>query len=96
MNTTQSPKEANAPSTLLRYRAKDTRNGITKATALRLAEHYGVNETQLLHQLLAEAAARELPQYEPDDGPLSDAAWKAVRKHRPRKPGKLQGSLIGD
>jgi hypothetical protein len=96
MKATQPLKETNAPSTLLRYRTRDTRNGITKETALRLAEHYGVNETQLLHQLLADAAARELPQYEPDDGPLSEAARKAIQQHRPKKLGALRGSLLED
>jgi hypothetical protein len=94
MNNLETTKEKGAPSTLLRYRTKDTSNGVTKETALRLAEHYGVNETQLLHQLLAEAATRELPQYEPDDGPLSAEAWKAVERRAPKKRGRVLASLI--
>jgi hypothetical protein len=83
-----------AESTLLRYRDRNTRNGVTKATAQKLAELLGLTETDLLHRLLAQAAARELPQYEADDGPLSDAAWRALRKHAPREMGQSLGSLL--
>jgi hypothetical protein len=94
MSTRAIAREKGASSTLLRYRTKDTTNGVTKETALRLAEHYGVNETQLLHHLLAEAAVRELPQYAPDDGPLPGEAWKAIERRAPRKRGRVVASLI--
>lgn len=81
-------------STLLRYREKDTMYGVTKNTARRLARLHGLNETQLLHSLLAQAAARDLPRYQPDDGPISDAAWKQVMAHAPKKLGKVRSSII--
>ena len=87
-------KKAAAASTLLRYRDKDTTYGVTRHTAQQLAEHFGVNDTQLLHLLLAQAAARELPQYEADDGPLSDRAWASVQARAPKKLGKVVESLI--
>ena len=87
-------KKAASASTLLRYREKDTTYGVTRQTAQQLAEHFGVNDTQLLHLLLAQAAARELPQYEADDGPLSDRAWAAIQARAPKKLGKVVESLI--
>lgn len=83
-----------APSTLLRYRTRNTPNGVTKKTARKLADHFGLNETELLHKLLAEAAARELPQYEPDDGPLTEADWREIRRRAPAQVGALAGSLL--
>jgi hypothetical protein len=63
-----------------RYRAKDSATGVTRSTAKRLAETLGVDETQAIHLALHEMAVRVLPQYEPDDGPLSAAQLKQVRK----------------
>lgn len=83
-----------AESTLLRYRTRNTPYGVTKSTAQQLAQYLGLTETDLLHRLLAQAAARELPQYEPDEGPLSDEAWRAVTKRAPRQLGPSRGSLL--
>lgn len=83
-----------AESTLLRYRERNTPNGVTKSTAQKLAEHFGLTETDLLHRLLAQAAARELPQYAADDGALSDEAWRAVTRRAPRQLGPSRGSLL--
>jgi hypothetical protein len=63
-----------------RYRANDSATGVTRSTAKRLAETLGVDETQAIHLALHEMAVRVLPQYEPDDGPLSAAQIKQVRK----------------
>jgi hypothetical protein len=63
-----------------RYRPVDSTTGVTRKTAKRLAEHLGVDETQVIHRALRELAVRVLPQYEPDDGPLSAAQVRQIRK----------------
>jgi len=67
-----------------RYRPVDSATGVTRNTAKRLAEHLGVDETQVIHRALRELAVRVLPQYEPDDGPLSAAQVRQIRKRVPQ------------
>lgn len=67
-----------------RYRAVDSANGVTRETAKRLAERLGVDETQAIHQALHELAVRLLPQYEADDGPLSAAQLRQIKKRVPQ------------
>ena len=67
-----------------RYRPVDSTTGVTRKTAKRLAEHLGVDETQVIHRALRELAMRVLPQYEPDDGPLSAAQVRQIRKRIPQ------------
>jgi hypothetical protein len=64
---------------LLRFRKTNTKFGVTRQTAKRLASHFGVDETQLIHIALSELAMRNLPSYKADDGPLSAAALQAVK-----------------
>ena len=63
-----------------RYRTADSPAGVTRETALRVAETLGVDETQAIHLALHEMAVRVLPQYAPDDGPLSAAQLRQGRK----------------
>lgn len=63
-----------------RYRTADSPAGVTRETALRVAETLGVDETQAIHLALHEMAVRVLPQYEPDDGQLTAAQLRQVRK----------------
>lgn len=63
-----------------RYRAVDSASGVTRKTAKRLAQVLGVDETQAIHQALHELASRVLPQYERDDGPLSPAQVRQIKK----------------
>ena len=67
-----------------RYRAIDSTTGVTRKTAKRLAERLGVDETQAIHQALRELAAKVLPQYAQDDGALSAAQVRQIRKHVPQ------------
>ncbi len=79
-----------------RYRVADTPTGVTRETARRLAEHLGVDETQVIHLALRDMAARLLPQYEPDDGPLSPAQMRQVRKQAPQAGKRsVRSSLFG-
>lgn len=63
-----------------RYRAADSASGVTRATAKRLAEHLGVDETQAIHLALHEMAQRLLPQYAADDGALSATHVRQIKK----------------
>jgi hypothetical protein len=63
-----------------RYRTADSASGITRETAKRLAEHLGVDETQAIHHALRELAIKLLPQYAPDDGPLTASQVRQIRK----------------
>lgn len=69
-----------APKILFRYRSKDSLLGVQKATVERIEEMLGLNETQVIHYALAKLAKEVIPAYEPDDGPLTAAQIKLIRK----------------
>jgi hypothetical protein len=68
-----------------RYRTVDSATGITRKTAKRLAEQLGVDETQAIHRALHELAVKMLPQYEADDGPLTTAQVRQIKKRVPQR-----------
>lgn len=70
---------ATAESLLLKFRAKDTRHGVTRTTLKALAAELDVTETQIVHLALSKMAEELLPGYEADDGPLSARDLKAVQ-----------------
>jgi hypothetical protein len=79
-----------------RYRALDSATGVTRTTAKRLAEVLGVDETQVIHLALHELAAKVLPQYEVDEGPLTKAQVSHIKKSAPKaKGGSVRSSLFG-
>jgi len=67
-----------------RYRAVDSATGVSRKTAKRLAAQLGVDETQAIHQALHELAVRVLPQYAQDDGALTAAQVRQIRKQVPQ------------
>jgi hypothetical protein len=67
-----------------RYRSVDSATGVTRETAKRLAEYLGVDETQAIHRALHELAVKVLPQYEADDGPLTSAQVRQIKKRVPQ------------
>ena len=78
-----------------RYRPADSATGVTRRTARRLAEHLGVDETQAIHRALRELAVRVLPQYDPDNGPLTIAQMRQIRKLAPQKAKRsIRSSLL--
>ena len=78
-----------------RYRVSDSAGGVTRETAKRLAERLGVDETQAIHQALHELAVKILPQYEPDDGALSAAQIRQIKKRAPRSTKRsVRSSLL--
>jgi hypothetical protein len=78
-----------------RYRPKDSATGVTRETTKRLAEVLGVDETQVIHLALHEMATKFLPQYEPDEGELTQAQLSQLKKSAPKaKGGALRSSLF--
>ena len=78
-----------------RYRAVDSATGVSRETAKRIADRLGVDETQAIHLALHEMAVKLLPQYEPDDGPLTAAQLRQIRKLVPQgKKRSVRSSLF--
>lgn len=74
---------------LLRFRATDTQNGISRSTLEKLAEFLGfTGETQVIHYALSKLAKEVLPAYEADDGELTTAQMAAIRKAAPQNRAK--------
>jgi hypothetical protein len=69
---------------ILRYRERDTPFAVTRRTTARLAETLGMTETQVIHLALAELASRHLPNCAPDEGALSPATIRAIKKRVPQ------------
>jgi len=68
---------------------------VTRATAKRLAEVLGVDETQVIHLALHELATKVLPQYEADEGALTKSQLSQIKKSAPKaKGGKVRSSLF--
>ena len=67
-----------------RYRPIDSTTGVSRDTAKRLAERLGVDETQAIHLALHDMAVKLLPQYEADDGPLTAAQVRRIKKRAPQ------------
>lgn len=78
------PTRSTADQIAFRYRAADSATGVTRATAKRLAEQLGVDETQAIHHALHELAVKLLPQYEVDDGPLTAVQMRQIRERVPQ------------
>jgi hypothetical protein len=78
-----------------RYRTADSATGVTRDTAKRLADRLGVDETQAIHLALHDMAVKLLPQYEPDDGPLTATQLRQIKKRVPQgKKRSVRSSLF--
>jgi hypothetical protein len=78
-----------------RYRTTDSTTGVTRDTAKRLAERLGVDETQAIHLALHDMAVRLLPQYAADEGALSAAQIRQIKKRVPQgKKKSVRSSLF--
>ena len=78
-----------------RYRPVDSTTGVTRDTANRLANRLGVDETQAIHLALHDMAVKLLPQYEADDGPLTAAQVRQIKKRVPQgKKHSVRSSLF--
>ncbi len=89
------PEKTLSPQIPFRYRSFDSPTGVTRATAKRLAERLGVDETQVIHLALHQLAVKILPQYEQDDGPLTAAQVRQIKKLVPAvKKRSVRSSLF--
>ena len=69
-----------SPQIPFRYRNVDSPTGVTRETAQRLAQQLSVDETQAIHLALRQLAIKLLPQYEQDDGPMTAAQVRQIKK----------------
>jgi hypothetical protein len=79
-----------------RYRSTDSVTGVTRETAKKLAARLGVDETQAIHHALHELAVKLLPQYEADDGPLTAAQVRQIKKRAPQGSKRYVRSSLFD
>ena len=79
---------------LFRLRPTDSEAGVSRDTLSRLATTLGIKETQVLHYAVRQLARDVLPAYEADDGPLSAAQLRAIRKAAPQGNSKSVKSSL--
>jgi hypothetical protein len=65
---------------LLNFKSKDSSYGVTRETLKVLAAEMDVSETTVVHLAISRFAKEVLPAYEMDDGPLTAADIKRIRK----------------
>jgi len=65
---------------LLKFKSRDSSYGVTRETLKALAEEMDVSETTVVHLAISRFAREVLPAYEADDGPLTAADIKHIRK----------------
>ena len=57
-------------SLLVRFRDRDSREGVTRSTLKMIADALELSETEAVHRALVEYAQRFVPRYARDEGPL--------------------------
>jgi hypothetical protein len=65
---------------LLKFKSRDSSYGVTRETLKALAAEMDVSETMVVHLAISRFAREVLPAYEADDGPLTAADIKHIRK----------------
>ena len=89
------PARSTVDQIAFRYRPTDSTTGVTRDTAKRLAERLGVDETQAIHLALHDMAVKLLPQYEADEGALTAAQLRQIKKRTPQgKKKSVRSSLF--
>jgi len=63
---------------LIRFRRKDSREGVSRATMKAIAEALDLSETAAVHRGLVELAQRYVPQYPRDNGPVTEQQHRAI------------------
>lgn len=83
---------------LVRFRAKDSREGVTRSTMKKIAGALDLSETEAVHRALVEYASRFVPRYAADDGPLTDKQHAKIANVVRKKHGhaKVVESLFDD
>jgi hypothetical protein len=63
---------------LIRFRDKDSKEGVSRATMKEIARVLDMSETAAVQRALAELAQRYVPQYPRDSGPVTEAQHRAI------------------
>jgi len=92
--TASKSKKAASSGILLRYRDRDSAYGVSRSTAIKLADTLGVSETQVIHVALAHLAKQTLPRYEVDNGPLTEEQMDEIRRLQPAGRMKVRERLF--
>jgi hypothetical protein len=86
MATTSRPSQAARlrQGIVFRFRDVDTRFGVSRRTAARLAQQLGMTETEVIHFAIARLAHEQLPRYEPDDAALTPKQLRRIKQLEPQ------------
>jgi len=79
---------------LFNFRAEDTITSVTRDTLKLISETLGLTETQTMHFALAKLRREVLPKYELDDGPVSEATLRTIRRLVPQDDFRPTQSLF--
>lgn len=67
-------------SLLVRFRDRDSREGVTRTTMKKIARALDLSETEAVHRALVAYARRFVPHYAADDGALSAAQHASIAR----------------
>src|SRR4249919_2858534 len=73
---------------LVRFRDKDSNEGISRATMKKIARALDLSETATVHRALVELAQRYVPQYPRDNGPIGEGQRRAIGEMVRKKHGE--------
>jgi hypothetical protein len=73
---------------LIRFRDKDSKEGISRATMKKIARVLDLSETAAVHRALVELTQRYVPQYPRDGGPITEEQHRAIAEIIRRKHGE--------
>jgi hypothetical protein len=73
---------------LIRFRDKDSKEGISRKTMKEIARALDLSETAAVHRALAELAQRYVPQYPRDNGPITEEQHRTIADVVRRKHGE--------
>jgi ABC-type protease/lipase transport system fused ATPase/permease subunit len=73
---------------LVRFRDRDSKEGITRDTMKKIADALDLSETAAVHRALAEFAQRYVAQYPRDDAPLTAGERQRIAEIVEREHGR--------
>jgi hypothetical protein len=85
-------------SLLVRFRDRDSKDGVTRRTLKNVAAALGVSETEAIHRALADYARRNMPQYAAEEKALSTEIHERIEQAVRRQHGdaKMIESLFDE
>ena len=73
---------------LIRFRDKDSKEGISRTTMKEIARALDLLETAAVHRALVELAQRYVPQYPRDNGPITEKQHRTIAEVVRKKHGE--------